>query len=144
MRSGSPRLLPAWSAQSEHDLGAAAELGFGPAASALAALLPPEPRGHAFEAKQVALARYTRTGFEAAAITAIAQRAGMAMPQYRDGLIRTARLEFVRPFAVVAVAADRMGGRAHAVGRAAGVLRVGHRAGRARLRRRRISPAGRG
>jgi hypothetical protein len=97
-------VLPAWSARSEHDLGRP-ELGFGTAATVLAALLPPDPRGHAFEAKQVALARYTRTGFEAAAVTAIGMRAA-GLPQYRNGLVRTAQLEFTRPFAVVAVAAN--------------------------------------
>jgi hypothetical protein len=99
-------VLPAWSATSDHDLTAAPELGFAAAADVLSALLPPEPRGHAFAAKQVARARYTRTGFEAAAVTAMAQRAGAAMPQFRDGVVRTARLEFTRPFAAVAVAAN--------------------------------------
>jgi hypothetical protein len=100
-----PTLLPAWSAESEHDLGAYPDSGFGEAAAVLARLLPDDPRWHAFEAKQVALARYTRTGFEAAAVTGMALRAA-GIVERRDGLIRTARLEFVHPYAVVAIARD--------------------------------------
>jgi hypothetical protein len=92
-------VLPAWTAQSEHDLGDP-ELGFGAAARALAL-------GRPWNAKQVAMARYTRVGFEAAAVTGLA--AAMAMHVPRQGLVRTAELRFGHPFAVVAVTADRPG-----------------------------------
>jgi hypothetical protein len=90
-------VLPAWSANSEHDL-ADPRLGFGAAASALAG---PDP----WEAKQAAMARYTRTGFEAAAVTAMAIALSMVRPS--RGLRRTAELRFGHPFAVVAVAIDQ-------------------------------------
>ncbi len=47
-------------------------------------------------------ARYSRTGFEAAAVTAAAVASGM--PMTRPGLVRTAELRFGQPFAVVAAA----------------------------------------
>jgi hypothetical protein len=86
-------VLPAWSARSEHDL-SAPDLGFAAAAQALA---PGDP----WQARQAAMARYTRTGFEAAAVTGVA--VAMAMRSSRPGLIRTAELRFGHPFAVVAV-----------------------------------------
>jgi len=89
-------VLPAWSANSRHDL-ADPRLGFGAAASALAG---PDP----WEAKQAAMARYTRIGFEAAAVTAMAVALSMHRPS--RGLRRTAELRFAHPFAVVAVAVD--------------------------------------
>jgi hypothetical protein len=93
--------LPAWSAESAHDL---TELdGFADAAAGLTRLLPDDPRGHEMAARQVALARYTRTGFEAAAVTAFGVRASMAM-QARESRLRTARVEYTHPYAVVAVA----------------------------------------
>ena len=92
-------VLPAWSAQSDHAL-ERAEFGFAAAADALIALLPPAP--YQFEAKQSAVARYSRTGFEAAAVTAI----GFTSSLRREprGVRRTAVLRFGHPFAVVAVA----------------------------------------
>jgi hypothetical protein len=92
-------VLPAWTAESAHDL-SEAELGFQAAAQALAP-------GDAWEARQAAMARYTRVGFEAAAVTAMAMRMAMYVP--RQGLVRTAELRFGHPFAVVAVTADRPG-----------------------------------
>jgi Serpin (serine protease inhibitor) len=94
-------VLPAWTARSECDL-SNPELGFEAAAQALA---PGDP----WVAKQAAMARYTRVGFEAAAVTAMAMRMGMAMRVPRQGLVRTAELRFGHPFAVVAVTADRPG-----------------------------------
>lgn len=93
--------LPAWSAESEHDLLAMPALGFGEAGAALLALL--SPRRYDVDARQVALARYTRTGFEAAAVTAMALQAAM-LAQERKARIRTATVEFTHPYAVVAVA----------------------------------------
>jgi hypothetical protein len=93
-------VLPAWSAHSTHDLSGDPRLGFTAAAATLAALagLDSVP----YQASQAAVARYSRTGFEAAALTWAA--AGSALPRTRPGLIRTAELRFGHPFAVVAVA----------------------------------------
>lgn len=95
-------LVAAWEATSAHDLTAHPALGFNDAGQAVIDLLPPDD--YAVDAKQAAMARYTRLGFEAAAVTAIGVRqAGMAMPT--AGPVRTARLEFTHPYAVVAATA---------------------------------------
>jgi hypothetical protein len=91
-------MLPTWSARSEHDL-MRPEFGFPAAVQALIALLPPDE--FRAEAKQSALARYTRTGFEAAAVTAMAIRAVAVI----NGRMRSATLRFGHPYAVVARAA---------------------------------------
>jgi hypothetical protein len=93
-------VLPAWTARSEYDLKDDPELGFGAAAHALAP-------GDLFQARQAAMASYTRVGFEAAAVTGMAMALAMRVP--RQGLVRTAELRFGHPFAVVAVTADRPG-----------------------------------
>jgi hypothetical protein len=91
-------LLPAWEAFSDLAL-LDPQLGFRAAGDALIALLPPDD--YYVEAKQSAMARYTREGFEAAAVTALGVRAA-SMPMQRVGPVRTARVEFTRPHAVVA------------------------------------------
>jgi hypothetical protein len=88
-------LLPTWSARSEHDL-MRPELGFPAAAQALVELLPTGQ--YRADATQSALARYTRTGFEAAAVTAMGIRAVAVI----NGRKRTATLRFGHPYAVVA------------------------------------------
>ena len=96
-------LLPAWETRSEHNLLDQPDLGFADAGRVLIALLKPAP-GYYAEAKQSAMARYTREGFEAAAVTALGVRVASAqLPQ--DGPVRTARIEFTRPHAVVAATA---------------------------------------
>ena len=92
-------VLPAWSARSDLDL-AGPELGFATAAAALAG-------GDPWTAVQSAMARYTRTGFEAAAVTAVAVTASARRPL--AGRRRAAELRFGQPYAVVAVAVDRDG-----------------------------------
>lgn len=92
-------VLPAWSATSEHDL-RPPSLGFGDAAGVLGRLFG----GTEWEAVQAATARYHRTGFEAAAVTAVAVRLSMRVP--RPGLQRNAQLRFERPYAVVATVAS--------------------------------------
>jgi hypothetical protein len=88
-------VLPAWSAVSVHDLSGAG-LGFG---AARQALMPgPGP----WQAAQSAMARYTRTGFEAAAVSAIAIATAVRLPVTR----RVAELRFGHPYAVVAIATD--------------------------------------
>jgi hypothetical protein len=89
-------VLPAWSARSDHDL-TDPGLGFAAAAQALA---PGDP----WQARQAAMARYSRVGFEAAAVSALGIVMTMLSPQ--RGLIRTAELRFGHPYAVVAVAVD--------------------------------------
>jgi hypothetical protein len=84
-------VLPAWSAVSGHDL-AAPGLGFDAAVPAL--LSGP------WQARQSAMARYSRTGFEAAAVTAAAVTLSARLPVTRQ----VAELRFGHPYAVVAVA----------------------------------------
>jgi hypothetical protein len=102
IKSGAPReerctaVLPAWTARSQLDL-TDPGLGFAAAAHALA---PGDP----WQAKQAAMARYSRTGFEAAAVTGLAVALAMRVP--RTGLVRTAELRFGHPYAVVAVTVD--------------------------------------
>jgi hypothetical protein len=87
-------VLPAWEARSTHALGGE-RLGFAAAAGALGG-------GDSWEATQAAMARYTRFGFEAAAVTAMAVLVSMPMP----GMMRTGELRFGHPYAVIAVAAS--------------------------------------
>ncbi len=86
-------VLPAWSAHSAHQL-TDPRLGF---AAVRHALDPVDP----WQARQAAMARYTRTGFEAAAVTALAVAASAV--KRTPGIRRTAELRFGHPFAVVAV-----------------------------------------
>jgi len=91
-------VLPAWSALSKHDL-AAPGLGFGAAKHALARSDDP------WASQQMAMARYSRTGFEAAAISALAVASAMRPPaRHRDALLR-----FGHPYAVVAVTTANTG-----------------------------------
>ncbi|MEV4617307.1 hypothetical protein AB0J74_01160 [Asanoa sp. NPDC049573] len=92
-------VLPAWSVFSRHDLNRP-DLGIPAAATAAKHALGIPDGWH--EASQVAMARYTRLGFEAAAVSAM--MAGVSMPIPQDGLRRTAELRFGHPYAVVAVA----------------------------------------
>jgi hypothetical protein len=88
-------VLPTWSAHSEHKL-MSPEFGFPAAAQGLIDLLP--AGDYDAEATQAALARYTRTGFEAAAVTAL----GVRLAALAVGRQRTATLRFGHPYAVVA------------------------------------------
>jgi hypothetical protein len=98
-------ILPAWSAESDHDL-SHPDFGFAAAAARLGeALGRPDL---SFVARQSALARYSRLGFEAAAVTAMMTLAGAIVA--REGVRRTAELRFAHPYAVVAVAEDPSGG----------------------------------
>jgi hypothetical protein len=92
-------VLPCWSADSTHDLGAR-NLGFPAAAAALGTLLGIVD--FSFAARQAAMARYSRYGFEAAAVTALA----VAVSLRPEGIARIADLRFGHPYAVVAVATD--------------------------------------
>jgi hypothetical protein len=92
-------VLPAWSARSEHDL-SDPDLGFRAVRNALVA--GPDP----WQARQAAMARYSRTGFEAAAVTGFAVAAAAMLPR---GTRRVAELRFGHPYAVVAVTIDGNG-----------------------------------
>src|SRR5262249_11744299 len=72
--------------------------GFAAAAGALG-------MGDPWTAKQLAMARYTRLGFEAAAVTAM----GFALSARTPGLMRMGELRFGHPYAVIAVAARHPG-----------------------------------
>ena len=95
-------VLPAWSVSSQHNLMDLDDIGFEEAGEALRKLVG----GLRPEAVQVAVAEYTRTGFKAAAITAIAVRASAVMRQQTQIRVRTAHVEYTHPHAVVAVAVD--------------------------------------
>jgi hypothetical protein len=96
-------VLPAWSADSRHDLAGDPGLGFSAAAATLASLLNEDT--WVYQARQAATARYSRTGFAAAAITGAWAALGGHVT--RPGLLRTAELRFGQPFAVIAVTAER-------------------------------------
>ncbi len=95
-------VLPCWSARSEHDLTAPA-LGFAAASETLAKALTLAVES--FEARQTAMARFGRYGFEAAAVTGMV--GVVSLPP--EGVARTAELRFGNPYAVVAVATDTRG-----------------------------------
>lgn len=90
--------LPVWEAHSTHDL-TDPRIGFAAAAAALG-------KGDPWQARQAAMARYIRVGFEAAAVTAMA----FAFSGPTPGQRRTAELRFCHPYAVIAVAADASNG----------------------------------
>ncbi|WP_238425445.1 hypothetical protein [Micromonospora parastrephiae] len=92
-------VLPCWSVRSEHDLTGPA-LGFPAASATLAKALALPVR--AFEARQVAMARFGRYGFEAAAVTGMFGLTSLPP----EGVVRIAELRFAHPYAVVAVATD--------------------------------------
>jgi hypothetical protein len=91
-------VLPAWSAESTHDLGAESS-GFPLAAAALAGALGLVD--FTFEAAQTAKARYGPTGFEAAAVTGLSVTRTAFAPA-GEAKRRTALLRFGHPYAVVA------------------------------------------
>jgi len=93
-------VLPAWSATDNYDL-SDPRFGFKAAAQALVGRDP-------WVARQATTASYSKTGFEAAAVTAMAVRLAM-MP--RHGVLRTVELRFGHPYAVVAVTADAGSGK---------------------------------
>jgi hypothetical protein len=94
-------VLPAWSVTSDHNL-AAPGLGFAAAKHALV------PGDDPWQARQSAMARYSRTGFEAAAVSALAVALSARLPaQHREVVLR-----FGHPYAVVASTNGAAGGAA--------------------------------
>jgi hypothetical protein len=95
-------VLPAWTARSDHDLaGPSVDVGFGLAGSALDPVVQAGPG--AVAACQAAYAAFTRTRFEAAAVTSMIRTVSARMPQARP---RRAEVRFAHPYAVVAAVAD--------------------------------------
>lgn len=95
-------VLPAWRAESRLDISGAD--GMAAAFATLEGLLRPEYRPAAFDARQVAVASFSREGFEAAAVTGLAMRA-TGVPERRTVRHRRATVRFNRPYAVLALAA---------------------------------------
>ncbi|HXS65439.1 MAG TPA: hypothetical protein VN767_21490 [Streptosporangiaceae bacterium] len=95
-------VLPAWSASGVLDL-RDERLGFDAAGHAVGG-------GDRWDAKQAVMANYSRTGFEAAAVTALVARMAMR-PRQRKA--RIAELRFGHPYAVVAAAQTQDGGPWH-------------------------------
>lgn len=95
-------VLPQWSADTDLDLADPAT-GFPDAAGLLARV--PGIAEAGYQARQAARARYDRRGFEAAAVTAMAIPGSAPLPRRPKGrmVVRTARLRFAHPYAVVAV-----------------------------------------
>jgi len=96
-------VLAAWSVRGDLDLKTG---GFGiePALDALLGLIGPSPLGDESEAIQSAIASYTPTGFEAAAIDVLSLRTRGTRRPLETGLERRARLIFDHPYAAVALA----------------------------------------
>lgn len=90
-------LLPAWSADTLVDL-MGLPAGVRAALAALADLLPASEDDEA-SAVQKCVARYSREGFEAAAVTAMFRAAGVVR---RRRTVRRCTARFARPYAVVA------------------------------------------
>ena len=94
--------LPAWRVEGRLDLQASPLFASSPACATLGALIDrPDDRS---EAVQVAVASFTRYGFEAAAITVFARTAAGVRKPSEIGLERSAILRFDHPYAALAVA----------------------------------------
>jgi hypothetical protein len=97
-------VLPTWSANSTHRLLELGVPGFRAAAEALRTMID----GAGTDAAQVAMAKYTRTGFKAAAVTGFAVATAIATRPAMH-TVRHARIEFGHPYAAVAVATGAQG-----------------------------------
>ena len=98
--------LPAWAVVSDHDLRAAP--GMPLIVDALSGFARPEDQPVRVSAVQTAAAAYRRTGFTAAAVTAVGVCA-TGMPSFHEVLVRKIELRFNRPYAVLACAARDSG-----------------------------------
>jgi hypothetical protein len=95
-------VLAPWKIASNHDLSASPEVIS--IAPTLYEWLRPQYRdGSLIEAKQAASAEFSKVGFKAAAVSAIGMRAMGVPPREAEATIRTATLQFNRPYAVLAV-----------------------------------------
>ncbi len=102
--------LPAWRVEGKLDLLRASAFGVAPALAALRALIGPRPDDQC-EARQAAVASFTRYGFEAAAVTALGIRASTARLPSERTLERSVVLRFDHPYAAVAIAGRPPGAR---------------------------------
>ena len=102
MREEWQTYLRPWDATSDHDLRNAP--GMAECLETLSGFARPEDQPVGFEARQSAVASYSRTGFKAAAVTAVGMRA-TGLPNFHDVLVRRVELRFDRPYAVLACAA---------------------------------------
>lgn len=94
--------LPAWRLDGELDLKRSARFAAAPALEVLRELIGPCP-GDRTDAKQVAVASFTRYGFEAAALTAFAIAASAPPIPRETGIERSAILRFDHPYAALAI-----------------------------------------
>ncbi|MBV9001691.1 MAG: hypothetical protein JO304_21720 [Solirubrobacterales bacterium] len=95
--------LPAWRAKGKLDLQRGESFGSTAALEIMRALIGPDPRDEP-QARQAAVAAFTRYGFEAAAITAFGFAVSGRLPPREKGVERTAILRFDHPYAAVAIA----------------------------------------
>lgn len=96
--------LPAWRVENELDLTRSDLFGAPSVLSALLGLLSPNQEAVAMAATQTAVASYTRSGFQAAAITAFVAFSGISRPAQRRGVERVADLRFDHPHSAIALA----------------------------------------
>jgi len=96
-------VLPAWSIRSSTDLLADKRFGAG---AALETLDTATGVAGPADARQEAVARFDRYGFEAAAITVVGTAVSALAPASEMGIERVANLRFDHPFAAVAVGAQ--------------------------------------
>ena len=94
--------LPAWHVKDSLALKASPLFGSAPALATMGDLIS-DPGGGT-DAQQVALASFTRYGFEAAAVTAFARVAAAFRAPDERGTERTAILRFDHPYAALAIA----------------------------------------
>jgi hypothetical protein len=95
--------LPAWRSHGDHDLATAP--GVRDALRVMESYVRPQADPPGSEARQSAVAEYTRFGFKAAAVTAFGVRA-TALPSLHRVTERVATIRFDRPYAVVALAGN--------------------------------------
>jgi serine protease inhibitor len=94
--------LPAWRIESKLDLESSQRFGSAPALETMGELIG--GAGDRTAAEQVALASFTRYGFEAAAVTGFLTAASARRAPMETGLERTAVLRFDHPYAAMAIA----------------------------------------
>ncbi len=98
-------VLAAWSTRGDLNLRASERFGIEPALSALLGLVGPHPEGDDARALQSAVASYSATGFEAAALSILDLEIGDSSYLLdQRGVERRARLFFDHPHAVIAIA----------------------------------------
>jgi hypothetical protein len=98
-------VLPAWRADVEVDI--LDRPGVAEACATLGSFLVEAAQPAFFEARQAAWAEYHRTGFRAAAVTAMAARAGAVFRESVRVRERQVLIRFGRPYAVAAVAGEQ-------------------------------------